>query len=366
MHMSLARSEFAKALQIVQAAVPGRSTLPILSNLLLSMKKEKVELTATDLEIAIRVEVKGRVDEEGSVTVPARRLGEIVRELPEGEIDVRVTDGNNIEIKGGRSFFKIRGLGAEDYPKLPVLRKEETFTISSHSLREILARTAYAMSRDETRHVLNAIYISVRKGAITAVATDGRRLAKIRKTVNIPSSLERELLLPAKTVREVTRILEEREGEITIGAGEKEIAFRFPGGVLISRLIEGKFPGYEHVVPKGQRGKVTVKREEILPAVRRVDLVTSESSNSLKLAISPGRIILSATTPDVGEAKEEVTATYDGEPMEITFNPQFLLDFLKTERAEQISLAFTDSVTAAIVRSVGDDSHLYVLMPIKL
>ena len=366
MKVNCQRSQLLEGIQKVQSVVATRSSLPVLSNMLVETERDGLKLTASDLEMGIRCEVSAEVMEPGGIALPAKRLGDIIRELPEDTVQITVKKEELTVIKCRKATFRIAGIRREDFPKLPALEGDKGFDIEQGKLREVLRRTSFSISRDETRYVLNGVYVILEKGTVTVVATDGRRLAKITKEVKAPAGLKQEMILPGKAVAELARLLGEGDEMVHVHTGENEVAFKLDSVLLISRLVEGRFPKYDQVIPKASGRRVSVDREEFLAAARRVALLTSERSNSVKLEVSQKGLVLSAATPEVGEAREELDAGYDGEPVNIAFNPSYIIDFLRTESAGEIVMEITDAMSPGVLKPVGDDSYLYVVMPIKL
>lgn len=366
------KTDLFKGVQTVQNIVSTKTTLPILSHILLETKKNQLRLVSTNLEIGVECFIPAKILEEGGVAVPARKIGDIVRELPEMEVDLAVKD-KVITLHCQRGVFKITGLGREDFPELPQLDEKRSFTLKQDTLKGMLRKTSFAVSRDETRHALNGIFFVIKENKLKLIATDGRRLAYIERRVSIPLGVEGEVIVPVKASNEVSRILDEGKGELKIILGENQIAFHLNNIKLISRLIEGHFPEYQKVIPGKCKKRVTLAREPFLLALKRVSILTSEKSNSVRLDISENRILLTTTALEVGEAREELDLNYKGEEISVAFNPIYLLDFLKNEEEEKVCLELTDSLSSGLIRSVisdkeraGEEKHLYVIMPMKL
>lgn len=363
MKISCAKSELANGIQTVQGAISTKTTLPILSNLLLETDESGLHLAATDLEIGIECLIPVKVIEPGGITIPARKIGEIVRELPDVEVNITTKD-NLIIIDCQKSVFKINGLGREDFPQIPQLEKENSFTFKQEFLKEMIKRTYFAVSHEETRYALNGILFSIDENDLKLVATDGRRLAYIQKKIQIVKNIKKQIIIPLKTVNELSHIL--GVGDLKIFLSENQIAFHLNKTKLISYLIEGRFADYTKVIPRKAKKKINLSREPFLSTLRRVAILTSEKSNSVRLDISKNRMMLRAITPEVGEAKEELDLSYQGEDFSITFNPNYILDFLKNEDSEEICLELTDSSSPGLMRPVGGEEYLYVIMPMKL
>lgn len=351
------------ALNHVQHVVSNRATLPILSNVLIEAVDGKLKLTTTDLDVGVSGSVAAEVEKEGSTTLPVKKLVSIVRELPAAEVEVSVDGKNHASIKSGPSFFKVIGLGVDEFPPLPSFDEANEFKISQATLLDAIKKTAYAVSSDETRYVLNGIYVSFREGKMTFVATDGRRLAMVDNDLEFPASHETDIIVPSKAINELQRMLG-TEGDAVVHLSGNQISFEVGESIIVSKLIEGNYPNYKQVIPGERKERVTINREEFLSTVRRVSLLTSESSNSVKLTFSKGNIDVQANSKDIGEAEESVVADYDGDEMAIAFNPEFLMAPLKNLSEESVYLDLIDGMSPGVVRV--DGSFLYVIMPMRV
>ncbi len=364
MKFSINKDAFLEALQQVQHVVSSRATLPILSNVLIEAVDGKLSLTTTDLDVGVSVDATTVViEKEGSTTLPVKRLVSIVAQLPASEVVVSVDAKNQASIKCGPSFFKIIGLGKEEFPPLPEFEEAKEFKISQLVLLDAIKKTAYAISADETRYVLNGIFVSFNEGKMTFVATDGRRLAMVENDLEFPASHEMDIIIPAKAVAELQRMLG-TEGDALVRISGNQISFTIGDSVIVSKLIEGNYPNYKQVIPGQRKERITIDREEFYQTVRRVSLLTSESSNSVKLTFSKNNIDVQANSKDIGEANEPIITTYDGEEFSIAFNPEFLMAPLKNLSEKSIYLDLIDSMSPGVIRL--DSSFLYVIMPMRV
>ena len=323
MKFSATKEKLLEGLQQVQNVVSTRTTLPILSNVLLQAKEGAVHLTTTDLDVGVRGSFEANVDKVGATTLPARRLFTIIRELPSSEISIEVDGKNAASIRSGQSFFKILGLPEEEFPPLPKFENAKVVTMRQKDLHDGLRKTAYAISTDETRYVLNGVLFSFKENKLTLVATDGRRLAMLDIELEFPRSHEAEIIVPTKAVTELQRLLKD-DGEVKISVGSGQIAFDLNNTLLVSKLIEGNYPNYKQVIPSEAKERVTLERETFLNSLRRVSLLASDKSNSIKLNFSKNNIEITANTPEVGEARESLPVAYKGRDFSIAFNPEFL------------------------------------------
>lgn len=363
MKFSVSKEKLLAGLQLVQNVVSTRTTLPILSNVLLRVSGTELRMTTSDLDVGISAGIEAVVEKEGATTLPARRLAGIVRELPASEILVEVDSKNVAAIRCGQSHFKINGLPEEEFPPLPQFEGAKVFTLKQSDLRDALKKTAYAISTDETRYVLNGILFAFRGGKLTMVATDGRRLALVDLEVEFPQSQEVDLIVPTKCVTELTRLVA-GDGEIRMSVSETQVSFEAEGTLLISKLIEGNYPNYRQVIPGDAKERVTLEREMFLNAVHRVSLLASEKSNSVKLMFSKNNIEIAANTPDVGEAHESLPVQYKGRDFGIAFNPEFLMAPLRNLPNDEVYLDLIDEMSPGVIKI--QSPFLYVLMPMRI
>jgi DNA polymerase-3 subunit beta len=322
-----------------------------------------VRFTTTDLDVGISCLIEAQVQKEGATTLPARRLFGIVRELPAAEVELDVDSKNVASIRCGQSFFKILGLPEEEFPPLPKFEGAKEFTLKQSELRDGLKKTAYATSTDETRYVLNGILFSLKENKLTMVATDGRRLALVDVEVEFPRSHEVEIIVPSKCVNELQRLLAD-DGELKMTVGENQVAFQVSGKLLVSKLIEGNYPNYKQVIPNEVKERITLERELFLNAVRRVALLASDKSNSVKLVFTKNNIEIAANTPDIGEARESLPVNYKGRDLSIAFNPEFLQAPLRALPDDEVFLDLIDEMSPGVIKVQAP--FLYVLMPMRI
>ncbi len=346
----------------VTAQKPG--AIPILSNVLLDAKeKDAVSLVGTDLEVGVITRVQAEVAKEGNITIPSKKLQEIIRELPSGEIEISVAKNNAVSIRGGKSHFKIMGLSKEDYPKLPEWQPKEALVLDQALLKECLLLTSFAISHDETRYVLNGVLVSVRGETIKFVATDGRRLACAEKNIENKKNKEFDVIVPIKAIAELTKILD-WEGTLQIIQTQNQVVFDLGHTQLTSRLIEGKFPDYEQVIPKETTITSQANREELLQAIRRAELLTSPESPAVKMDFMKGKILVSSRSQNLGEAKEELMADTKGGEITLGFNPHYFMDVLKNLDSENIAVHLTNPDRPGLLK--GKEGYKYVIMPMQL
>jgi DNA polymerase III subunit beta len=350
-------------LQRVQNVVSTRTTLPILSNVLVQASTGSLSLTTTDLDVGVRCKVEAEVSKAGSTTLPARKLFSILKEVPAAEIEVEVDDRNAASIRCGSSFYKIMGLPEEEFPRFPESGAGKALKIEQAVLRDMLKKTAYAVSNDETRYVLNGVFMGFKGDKLTVVATDGRRLALIEHDIEVPKGAETELILPTKAVAELERLLSDK-GDVKLSIGENQIIFELDGTTLVSKLIEGTYPNFRQVIPTETKERVPLERELLLAALRRASILASEKSQSVKLNFAKNTLTITATTPEVGEAKETLSINYKGKEVTIAFNPQYMMDPLRNLDADEIFVELTDELSPGVIKV--NAPFLYVLMPMRL
>jgi DNA polymerase III subunit beta len=360
---TVTKEKILDGLQQVQNVVSTRTTLPILSNVLLQASDKGITLTTTDLDVAIRCTVEATVSKAGATTLPARKLFSILKEAVAPEIDVEVDDKNSASIRCGGSYYKIMGLPEDEFPRFPQADGGKTLKLPQATFREMLKKTAYAVSIDETRYVLNGVYMSFKGSKLTVVATDGRRLALFEGETEVPKGSDSELILPSKTVNELLRLLSDK-GDLSMAVGENQIIFTMSDTILVSKLIEGTYPNFRQVIPAEAKERVPLERESLLAALHRASILASEKTQSVKLNFAKNQLTITATTPDVGEAKETLAINYKGKEITIAFNPQYLMDPLRNLDADEVFMELTDELSPGVLKV--NAPFLYVIMPMRL
>jgi len=363
MKFRIAKEAFLDGLQQVQHVVSSRTTLPILSNVLIEAGEGSLRLTTTDLDVGVSGIVPAEISKAGATTLPVKRLVNIIRELPSAEIEVSVDSKNVASIKSGPSFFKIIGLPDGEFPPLADFEEAKEYKIPQSILRSGLKKTSYAISTDETRYVLNGIFTSFKEGKLTLVATDGRRLAMVDHELEFPASHEVDFIIPTKAVQELQRHLG-ADGDLILRLSDNQVCFEIDSSMIVSKLIEGNYPNYRQVIPGETKERLTLSREQLLETTRRVSLLSSEKSNSVKLSFGPNQVDVTANSPDIGEANESIEVAYDGVDFAIAFNPEFLMAPLKSLEEDMVHLDLIDEMSPGVLRT--DDAFLYVLMPMRV
>ncbi len=359
----ISKEKLLDGLQRVQNIVSTRTTLPILSNTLLKASSEGLSLTTTDLDVGVRCAVEAEVQKPGTTALPARKLFSIIREIPAQEFEVEVDDRNAAAVRGGNSYFKIMGLPEDEFPPFPKTSDGKKIKIGQAALREMFKKTAYAVSADETRYVLNGVFVSFKGDKLTMVATDGRRLALVEQELEVPKGGEVELILPTKAVNELQRQLSDK-GDAQLSIGENQIIIEFDGTTIYSKLIEGSYPNFRQVIPSEAKERISLEREQLLAALHRASILASEKTQSVKLQFSKNTLTITATTPEVGEATETLAIKYKGKDTTIAFNPQYMMDPLRNLDADEVFFEMIDELSPGVLKVNGP--FLYVLMPMRL
>lgn len=368
MKFSISKEQLIAGLQAVQNIVSTRTTLPVLSNVLLRAQGDRLDLTATDLDVSISTAVPATVEQPGGVTLPAKKLFAIVRELPAPQVELEVDEKNHVRIVAGSSFYKIHGVAAEEFPSIPTFTESRRVSVTQEKLKSLLRKTSIAISNDESRFVLNGIFFSLKDHTLTMVATDGRRLALAEEDVDIPASSQGEFIVPSKAIGELTRLLG-TQNDAEIRYTQNQVSFTLQQGngletVLISKLIEGNYPNYRQVIPSETKERITLVREELLQALHRAEMMTSDKSNSVKLAFTKNRLEITANTPDIGESREVIAINYQGPDLAIAFNPGYAKDPLRAVDNDEVYMELIDELSPGLIKINGP--FLYVLMPMRM
>ena len=363
MKVQVEKAELYEALQKVQNIVSSKTTVSILSNVLLETLEDNLIFTATDLQVGIRCKAKTKVEEEGSSTLPGRKLFEILRELSDGEVEISVDGKNEATITSGASIFRMKGLSRDEFPKLPEFADSESFELPQDLLRKMVRNTAYAISREDSRYVLMGLYFVIDGGTLRLISTDGKRLSKIEGAIGGVADGSRDFIVPLKAVDELNRMLG-TEGDVKIFLAKNQVAFQIGETLLVSRLIDGSFPDYQRVIPEESQESVEMDRQELASLVRQAALMTSEQSSSVKLGFQPEKLEITSSTPDVGFADVNMPIKYEGKETEIAFNPDYLKDVLTNLEEETVTLEFTDSLSPGVLK--GGESFLHVIMPVRI
>jgi len=364
MEVALDRDAFLKGLQMVHNIVEPRQTLPILANVLLEAEAEGIRVTATDLEVGARVSVPARVATPGSITVSARKLAEIVKELPAAALTLKVGDSAAVTLRCAGVNYRLVGMAPDEFPAVVPAAAPAWLMLEARTLREMLAQTAFAVSHDESRFALNGVLFQFQPKELRCVATDGHRLAVATRGVGQGLSGVSGIV-PRKAVAEIMRVLGGSE-DVQIAITENQFVLQMPNFVMTARLIEGQFPNWEAVVPKNHPGRVATKRAALASALRRVSVMAEERNKPVRFALAPGRLTLSAASHDLGEAEEILELDYAGNDMTIGFNSRYVLDALAPMEADDIVVELKDPLSPGVVKSAADDGYCCVIMPMRI
>ncbi|MDD5617596.1 MAG: DNA polymerase III subunit beta [Candidatus Omnitrophica bacterium] len=368
MKIQITKDILQKGIQIVQNIITPKSVLPILSNILIETIKSKIKLTSTDLDIGISVLLDAQIQEPGAITIPAKRLSDIIKELPEGEIELSVKKNNVVYIRLASCEFKLMGLPKEEFPKLPEFKDKEVVELEQLILKEMLHLTSFAVSHEETRYVLNGLLVDLKKhphkdkSVLKLVATDGRRLALSEKELEMKITKEIKIIIPQKAITELHRNLKD-EGKILIIITPNQVFFELDHTTIISRLIEGEFPDYTRVVPPPSETKIKIDRQQLLQAVRRASLMSTPDSLAVRLEITSNKLMITKSTPDVGESREELIVEYKGKDMIIGFNPVYLIDVLRSLSGAFVEFELTEPEKPGVIRT---EDYVYLIQPMRL
>ena len=372
MKLTIERGALLKSLAHVQSVVERRNTIPILSNVMLEASDGSLGLTATDMDLTIVERTAATISARGATTVAAHTLFDIVRKLQEGaQVQVESGgDGGQATLKAGRSRFVLSTLPKEDFPNMGSGDLPHKFAIAAKDLRNLIDRTRFAISTEETRYYLNGIYLHAAASGdvkvLRAVATDGHRLARFEMPLPAGAGDMPGIILPRKAVNELRKLVEETESAVEVALSDAKVRFTFDNVVLTSKLIDGTFPDYQRVIPTGNDKVMEVPKREFAEAVDRVSTISSEKSRAVKLSLKSGNLTLSATSPESGSASEELEVKYGGSDLDIGFNSRYLLDIAQQIEGEGAQFALADAASPTLVRDVADASALYVLMPMRV
>jgi DNA polymerase-3 subunit beta len=377
MELVVRKNDLLRELQLFQGIVERKNTIPILANVLMDAKDGEVRFLATDLEVALRSRCPATVVKGGSLTLPAKKLYEIVKSLP--ETDIRIAeDKSGVKVAADRFDSRMQTLPREDFPTLPETGGAASATLPRLAVKEMVAKTQFAITGEDTRYFLNGAQFVLRADSMSLVATDGHRLALVtaardgkgKKGGGVDSSGDEEskAILPKKTLGELARLLTEGDGDVSYERGENHLFFDVAGRLLISRMIDGQFPAYERVIPKGNDKHIEFERDRLTNAVKRVALLSNERSRAVKFQIEKGKVEVTSSSPEIGEAKETLPVEYTGTSLQICFNAQYVLDFLAAVATDVVSLELKDEVSQAVMKPVGAEGYeyTYVIMPMRV
>ena len=368
MELVARKADLVRELQFFQQIVERKNTIPVLANVLIETDGNTICLLATDIEVTLTSSCEAAVEKPGAVTLPAKKLYEIVRSLPDGDVKlVSSKDGNHVTVSADRFESKMPTMPVGDFPTPPTSDMANAITIPSAALRQLIAKTQFAITGEDTRYYLNGALFMVKADNMTMVATDGHRLALATAT-RAGKGDDIKAILPRKTLAELGRLLADSDRDVEYERGENHMFFRIGPRLLVSRMIDGQFPAYEKVVPKGNDKHIEFERDRLTSAVKRVAIMSNERSRALKFIIEKGKVDVTTSSPEFGEAREPISVDYTGDGMTICFNAQYVLDFLNVVDVDTVALDVKDDVSQALLTPVGADgySYTYVIMPMRV
>ncbi|MBI5630470.1 MAG: DNA polymerase III subunit beta [Elusimicrobia bacterium] len=368
MKIHCSKEDLSQGVQTIQSALSARTTLPILLNFLLETENAKVKVVSTDLEMGVKHYIGAEVESDGSITIPAKKFSDILHSLPDGhEIELSVDSGGKVQLKCGRSRFGIMGAPKSEYPILPEFNKQNAFEASANAIGDMVKKTIFAASSDETRHVLNGVFWSASKGTLEMVATDGRRLAVAARKV-VPKEKDFHVIVPTKILAELLRLLGAAgpgEDKLLVAVAENQIAFQYKETSLLSRLVGGSFPHYQQVIPSKKDISIRVDTREMLAITKRASLCAVDRGGSVKYSLVSSALQVTASSQNL-EFMDELPVEYKGDGLQVAFNPQFVMDALKHIDTEKVDLGFTTPVNPALVEPVGGGEYRFVIMPMRI
>jgi len=365
MKLSITREKLQRGLGAVSATIPARTTLPVLSNILLRADGDSVQLYGTDLDISVQVAIDAEVEAEGAVTVPAKKFSEITRELEDAPVHL-IADQDQIRIECGRSKFKLYGLPEGEFPTFPEVDFSESWKMSAEALQELISHTSFAASTEESRPILNGVLWQLRPESTTMVATNGHRLAMMTKHLHEAGAPEADLIVPPKALGQVQRLFDAEE-QLEIARSANHLAFRSERRAVFTRLIEGPYPNFDQVIPKDNDKEVVASRAGLESAIRRMAVVASDQTHRVRLLFEPGVLKFRVQTPDLGEAEDELAVDYDGESLEIGFNANYLLEVMRYMSDDDVKFSFKAPERAATLQPAeGGSDYLCLVMPLRL
>jgi DNA polymerase-3 subunit beta len=368
MRFTISREKLQEGLTAVTATIPAKTTLPVLANILVETTEKGIRLSGTDLDIAVSTEVAADVEASGAITIPAKKLSEIARELPPSPVKIAAAGEQRVTLDCGRSHFKILGLPRDEFPSFPAVRFNESWRIRSGELQKLISHTSFAVSTEESRPILNGVLWELRPEMMRMVATNGHRLAKMELPVKTAVATSSDLIVPPKALEQVRRLFPEDE-ELEIARGENHLGFRSPFTSVFTRLIEGPYPPYDQVIPRDNNRVAIADRAALMSALRRMSVIASDQTHRIRLSFNSALVRFSVQTPDLGEATDELPIRFTGDPLDIGFNANYLLEILRYIPTEEVKLTFKAPERAATLEPEGwSDPAIYLclVMPLRL
>lgn len=368
MRFTISREKLQEGLTAVTATIPAKTTLPVLANILMETTDKGIRLSGTDLDIAVSTEVAADVEAAGAITIPAKKLSEIARELPPSPVKMASAGEQRVTLDCGRSHFKILGLPRDEFPSFPAVRFNESWRIRSGELQKLISHTSFAVSTEESRPILNGVLWELRPEMMRMVATNGHRLAKMELPIKTASAPSSDLIVPPKALEQVRRLFPEDE-ELEIARGENHLGFRSPFTAVFTRLIEGPYPPYDQVIPRDNNRIAIADRAAFTSALRRMSVIASDQTHRIRLSFNAALVRFSVQTPDLGEATDEIPIRFNGDPLDIGFNANYLLEILRYIPTDEVRVTLKAPERAATLEPEGwadPASYLCLVMPLRL
>lgn len=368
MRFTISREKLQEGLAAVAASIPAKTTLPVLANILVETTDKGIRLSGTDLDIAVSTEVAADVETSGAITIPAKKLSEIARELPPSPVKMAAVGEQRVTLDCGRSHFKILGLPRDEFPSFPTVRFNESWRIRSGDLQKLISHTSFAVSTEESRPILNGVLWELKPESMRMVATNGHRLAKMEVPIKSSGAPAADLIVPPKALDQIRKLFPADE-ELEIARGDNHLGFRSPFTSVFTRLIEGPYPNYDQVIPKDNDRVAIADKVALISALKRMSVIASDQTHRIRLSFNSGMLKFSVQTPDLGEATDELAVRYNGDQLDIGFNASYLLEILRYIPTDEVRLTFKAPERAATVEPEGwndPSSYLCLVMPLRL
>lgn len=368
MRFTISREKLQEGLAAVAASIPSKTTLPVLANILIETTDKGIRLSGTDLDVAVSTEVAADVETSGAITIPAKKLSEIARELPPSPVKISAAGEQRITLDCGRSHFKILGLPKEEFPSFPVVRFNESWRIRSGDLQQLISHTSFAVSTEESRPILNGVLWELKSDSMRMVATNGHRLAKMEVPIKSTGAPASDLIVPPKALDQIRRLFPADE-ELEVARGDNHLGFRSPFTSIFTRLIEGPYPNYDQVIPKDNDRVAIADKTALISALKRMSVIASDQTHRIRLSFNTGMLRFSVQTPDLGEATDELPIRYNGDQLDIGFNASYVLEILRYIPTEEVKLTFKAPERAATIEPEGWNNpatYLCLVMPLRL
>lgn len=368
MRFTISREKLQEGLSAVAASIPAKTTLPVLANILIETTEKGIRLSGTDLDIAVSTEISADVETPGAITVPAKKLTEIARELPPSPVKISASGEQRVNLDCGRSHFRLLGLPKDEFPSFPSVRFNESWRVRSGDLQQLISHTAYAVSTEESRPILNGVLWELRPERMRMVATNGHRLAKMELAITSVGAPSGDLIVPPKALEQIRRLFPADE-QLEIARGENHLGFRSPFTSVFTRLIEGPYPNYDQVIPKDNDRVAIADKVALISALKRMSVIASDQTHRIRMSFNAAMLKFSVQTPDLGEAQDELPVRFTGDPLDIGFNAAYLLEILRYMPTDEVRMTFKAPERAATIEPENwseSAQYLCLVMPLRL